>query len=67
MIRQQGRTFRQLFFGGLTTKSRGFSRKKRKNYEKAGPNLIKLLGTFLGAQLSQVNRVKAHNKRLEIL
>jgi len=32
-----------------------------------GPNLIKRLGAYLGAQLSQVNRVRRLNKRLKVL
>jgi len=32
-----------------------------------GPNLIKLLGAYLGAYLSQVNGVRRLNKRLKVL
>jgi len=32
-----------------------------------GPNLIKLLGVYLGAYLSQINRVRHLNKRLKVL
>jgi len=31
------------------------------------PNLIKLLGAYLGAYLSQINRVRRLNKRLKVL
>jgi len=33
----------------------------------SGPNLIKLLGAYLGANLSQINRVRHLNKRLKVL
>jgi len=36
-------------------------------FSSPGPNLIKLLGAYLGAYRSQINRVRHLNKRLKVL